>query len=277
MAADSDFDIAHMKTPLRGAIDGYGFIMEKGHAAGYLHRDSVGGDVQIVAVADVSEERRELARKQLPGVRVYPDHAAGPIDDFYGAFRTPANGWRGIRSSGFGLALQWQPLEPVGAYLESLSSRTALVTGTDGLVTAAALGSPDFLGWAQHKNVDCAHLSSVTVNPYPLVEFFFEAIRFVYGVVSPALKSTMWKIRVLGMHLQDRVPLAVQLQAGDFVLSRPTPSTANTVDTTIDGTGNWDTDAFRVLEALLGQGFGVGRRNIPFARNGTVNPETFNK
>jgi predicted dehydrogenase len=59
---------------LRGALIGYGFIMERGHAAGYRARS--GGDVEIVAVADLSEERRELARKHFPGVRVYADHRA---------------------------------------------------------------------------------------------------------------------------------------------------------------------------------------------------------
>jgi predicted dehydrogenase len=59
---------------LRGAIVGYGFIMEKGHVAGYRQR--VRSDVEIVAVADISAARRELARQQLPGVRVYDGHAA---------------------------------------------------------------------------------------------------------------------------------------------------------------------------------------------------------
>src|SRR5689334_20928693 len=59
---------------LRGAIVGYGFIMEKGHAAGYRQRAQ--SDVEIVAVADVSPERRELARSHFPGVRVYADHEA---------------------------------------------------------------------------------------------------------------------------------------------------------------------------------------------------------
>jgi predicted dehydrogenase len=70
-----------MKKSLRGAIIGYGFIMEKGHAAGYRQRAvSAGGDnlsdVQIVAVADVSPARRALAAQQLPGVRVYADHTS---------------------------------------------------------------------------------------------------------------------------------------------------------------------------------------------------------
>jgi predicted dehydrogenase len=65
-----------MKPPLRGAIIGYGFIMEKGHAAGYAQRRLGPRDVQIVAVADVSEKRRALAREHLPGVRIYEDHVA---------------------------------------------------------------------------------------------------------------------------------------------------------------------------------------------------------
>ncbi|MES1172572.1 MAG: Gfo/Idh/MocA family oxidoreductase [Bacteroidota bacterium] len=69
-----------MKKPLRGAIVGYGFIMEKGHVAAYRERLAASGgdgraaDVEIVAVADVSAQRRALALKQLPGVRVYADY-----------------------------------------------------------------------------------------------------------------------------------------------------------------------------------------------------------
>src|SRR6187401_3594566 len=55
---------------LRGGIVGYGFIMEQGHAAGYRQRE----DVEIVAIADISPERREVARQQWPAARVYEDH-----------------------------------------------------------------------------------------------------------------------------------------------------------------------------------------------------------
>jgi predicted dehydrogenase len=61
---------------LRGGLVGYGFIMERGHAAGYRERTQDGGDVEIVAIADVSEERRELARAHFPSARVYADHRA---------------------------------------------------------------------------------------------------------------------------------------------------------------------------------------------------------
>ncbi|HTA20141.1 MAG TPA: Gfo/Idh/MocA family oxidoreductase [Polyangia bacterium] len=63
---------------LKGALVGYGFIMERGHAAGYRARSEgrSDADVEIVAVADVSEERRALAQRHFPGARVYADHRA---------------------------------------------------------------------------------------------------------------------------------------------------------------------------------------------------------
>jgi predicted dehydrogenase len=70
---------------LRGALIGYGFIMEKGHAAGYRQRaqkldgnsdDCSGGDVEIVAIADVSPDRRAAAQAAWPRARVYADHMA---------------------------------------------------------------------------------------------------------------------------------------------------------------------------------------------------------
>lgn len=59
---------------LRGAVIGYGFISGKGHIPSYLDRAKTKGDVQIVAVADISEARRELARKSLPEARIYSDY-----------------------------------------------------------------------------------------------------------------------------------------------------------------------------------------------------------
>jgi len=57
--------------------------MEKGHGAAYQQRlrgewraSAGGGDVRIVAIADLSEARRKLAAQHFPGVRVYPDHLA---------------------------------------------------------------------------------------------------------------------------------------------------------------------------------------------------------
>jgi len=56
---------------LRGAVIGYGFIMDKGHAAAYRQR----ADVEIAAIADISPERRAAAAVAWPKARIYTDHA----------------------------------------------------------------------------------------------------------------------------------------------------------------------------------------------------------
>ena len=60
-----------MQKKLRGALIGYGFIMEKGHAAGYQQRAAGADDVEIVAIADVSPERRARAQASWPAARIY--------------------------------------------------------------------------------------------------------------------------------------------------------------------------------------------------------------
>jgi predicted dehydrogenase len=61
-----------LRRALRGALVGFGFIAEKGHLPAYLTRD--GRKVEIVAVSDVCEARRRLARQLLPGAAVYGDY-----------------------------------------------------------------------------------------------------------------------------------------------------------------------------------------------------------
>lgn len=60
--------------PLRGAVIGYGFISSKGHIPAYLERAKQKQDVEIVAVADICEERRVIAEDQVPGARIYTDY-----------------------------------------------------------------------------------------------------------------------------------------------------------------------------------------------------------
>lgn len=56
---------------LRGALIGFGFIMERGHAAAYRRRHAAMRDVDIVAIADICPERRDAARTAFPDARVY--------------------------------------------------------------------------------------------------------------------------------------------------------------------------------------------------------------
>jgi predicted dehydrogenase len=60
--------------PLRGALIGFGFIMENGHAAAYRRRATTNSDVQIVAIADICAARRQHAKEVFPSARIYEDH-----------------------------------------------------------------------------------------------------------------------------------------------------------------------------------------------------------
>jgi predicted dehydrogenase len=63
-----------VRRAMRGALVGFGFIAEKGHLPAYLDRS--GRKVDIVAVSDISEGRRRLAREMLPHAAVYGDYRA---------------------------------------------------------------------------------------------------------------------------------------------------------------------------------------------------------
>jgi predicted dehydrogenase len=62
-----------MRRSLHGALVGFGFIAEKGHAPEYRRLAATGG-VEIRAVADVTESRRRAALEAFPGARVYASY-----------------------------------------------------------------------------------------------------------------------------------------------------------------------------------------------------------
>lgn len=71
---------------LRGALIGFGSTQSKGHVPAYLERLRNQQDVEIVAIADISEARRQIAQQQLPECRIYTEadilieEEAGAID-----------------------------------------------------------------------------------------------------------------------------------------------------------------------------------------------------
>jgi predicted dehydrogenase len=65
-----------MKRPLRGAIIGYGFISSQGHAPTYAKHMGNGRAVEITAIADICEARRQAARQMFPSARIYANHAS---------------------------------------------------------------------------------------------------------------------------------------------------------------------------------------------------------
>jgi len=61
---------------LRGAIIGFGFISGRGHAPTYANSMSTDRTIEIVAVADVCEARRQAAWAMFPDARIYDSHTA---------------------------------------------------------------------------------------------------------------------------------------------------------------------------------------------------------
>lgn len=236
-----------------------GHVAQVARSAERLHTD-----LQIVERQEGWDEWAIIA------LQISPQSSAPPIPDFFGSFRQQANAWSPVRARGFGINPSSQPLEPVESRLALLGPRTQYLIQPSGAFTAAALGAPAFLGWAKNRDLGPDELSSVEVNPYPLVEFVAEAVRFFHGTIWRALEQPSAQIRVLGLHLRDRVPLAVQIRPGDHHFELPRPCIANSVDERVPVSEAWDVDAFACLSALLGRGFGVGEDEIPFAREKVV-------
>jgi predicted dehydrogenase len=59
---------------LRGALVGYGFIAENGHLPAYRAAKRAGLPLEIIALAETCAERRELARRDFPTLRVYESY-----------------------------------------------------------------------------------------------------------------------------------------------------------------------------------------------------------
>jgi len=113
--------LLHMQK-LRGALIGYGFIMEKGHAAGYQQR----GDVDIVAIADISPTQRAIAQAAWPNARLYDDARkllAAEADhvDFVD-IATPPSDHAGIALEALSLGLHVLCEKPLAATIDEARS-----------------------------------------------------------------------------------------------------------------------------------------------------------
>ncbi|HLK93329.1 MAG TPA: Gfo/Idh/MocA family oxidoreductase [Polyangia bacterium] len=112
-----------MTQKLRGALIGYGFIMEKGHAAGYRQRAVDGAsDVEIVAISDISPQRREQAQAAWPNARLYADARSlldaevGQID--FVDIATPPSDHASIALDALGRGLHVLCEKPLAASIE---------------------------------------------------------------------------------------------------------------------------------------------------------------
>ncbi len=194
------------------------------------------------------------------------------IDDFFGKFCSDARAWRGVRPKGFNLGLEWSPLTPAGNRLVANSQRAAVVVGRSGEVTAAGSTYPGFFGWAQHTDGTWDSLDRLIVNPYVLVEFTTEVLRFAYDFVGQRTAPAGWQLRVQWLHLLDRVPVELRETVGIGPPFATEVQRARVADLSLElqGTGDAGRDAFELVAEVYGQGFGLGRDAVPFAKDGRI-------
>lgn len=203
------------------------------------------------------------------------------IADFYDQFRSRANRWRGVREMGFnlGLAPYGELVPRRGDLVSEITDRTYLSVSSHGGVTSAAVASPQFLGWSLHQNESSDDIRRLLINPYPLVEFVVETVRFAYELVGPAVSAPAWRLVARLEHMTDRVPAAfVPMGPGEFLWrDRAIPARDNEVEAIVGSSGDWGIDSFRLLEDLLGQAFGLRRDDIPLAQDGRIDSTTWRR
>ena len=194
------------------------------------------------------------------------------VSDFFDTFKNELRVWSGVRGeSGFNLSLEWLPIEARGSRLLSLDSRTSLIIDRSGLLTMAAVGSPDFLGWAQHK-LGAPVDGPVTINPFVITEFTFESIRFAQEHVSGYLECRYSEFIVSGERFLE--PLGLRLRTATtggpaFPGSLKAP-TVDSFKSHVPATGDSGADAFAALSEVSGEAFGIGPDWLPFEKDGRV-------
>lgn len=236
--------------------------------------------VQAISQRDALSGRADWQQWPLYIVSAVPN--ASPdvrIEDFHGAFYQDIQQWAGARSGGFDLGLNDGQTRLEEDEIFTSDYRSAVYLSRSGVVTAAAVGSPEMLGWASHAPGD-AKLEYVNVNPYAIVEFTYETIRVAYQAVAPQLHTRAgWTLTAMGLRLEgDGARPGLRLRTNvepRTAMIRPHPpitdhfeATAATTDEDLEG------DTYLLLAEALGKGWGLRHDQIPFAKDGCISAET---
>lgn len=228
-------------------------------------------------------ETEEWDRWATYVVQAYPRGPVRQLPDFYGEVLKGATTWRGVRQSGFSLGLNYGTLEARGSgRLVYADERRIVIIGRSGVVTAAAAGSPDMLGWANHQRTSWDALEFVEINPYVLVEFTYELIRFAMEFVGPRLAEPVgWRAQALGRHVgggDGRKPLYLRPKPRRLdPFAEVRPPLGDSFRVTVDAADDAAETARMVLTEVYGDGWGVAATEIPFIEDDRVEPRLMDK
>ena len=195
------------------------------------------------------------------------------IPDFFGSFNRTVHEWSSERTHGFDLPITWDsPAAVSGRLIGEEAGRTALIVSKAGVVSAGALANPEFLGWAMKESWSSQAPGRMIISPIPLVEFVTETLRFAYDCVGAHVGREGWELRAIGIHLADRVPVALnQRRANSPYPPLLHPATDNDFRVVVEGTGNAYKDAATLLGEIYGDAFGLGADQVPYVEDGAVN------
>ncbi len=216
---------------------------------------------QMTYIEERFSEWGELSTFSIQGI---PVPGRSLIDDFYGAFAEKIRRWRSTRQHGFGLALPSSPVVPTESWLALIDEAgPSVIIGRTGTVTAASAVSPDFLGWNQTFTPN-----RLLINQTALIEFIAETVRFAYEGVQPELDEvTQWRFRCRA-HGWARDSVAVMLATRPQPFLRVLAPTSDSFEVDVIGTGDIWSDAATLVTDVLGRGFGVAPRDVPYISDG---------
>jgi schlafen family protein len=237
------------------------------------------------AAQDLDHPGRDVADEQLEAltslddwenrphlvVQAIPENPAGPLPDFFGEFTRVARGWRGIRPHGFNLGLDEPSLERTSKQLLVADSHRYVAIHRSGVFTAAVNGTPAMLGWSLNNPVPWRELTVVVANPYVVVEFSTEAVRFAADALASVLEARSWTYRVIGENLKADPPLYLRPRPSTFSFqAHDRPPSSDGFDESVTATDDLWRDAFEVVAEIYGAGWGLGRDDVPFAEDGRI-------
>lgn len=248
-----------------------------------------GGDRDANAVADVelldrllAEQDEDLGLWAWYSVQAIPTKRGAQIADFYGEFVEAARRWRSVRNNGFGLGLDRTPLKPAaGQRATAATTRHGVVVSRTGVLTTAAVGSPGFLGWANHQGTPPELLDHVEINPFVIVEFTAETLRFATDFISHRLDSpSRWRFVARGHQLAGSErskalylrELPRRSMTGGF-FDDPKAPLGDGFEVEVTSSDDTLADAYRLLAEVYGAGWGSSPTRVPFATDGRIDFE----